>query len=666
MTTIGFGGDYNPEQWPREIWDEDVRLMQSAGVTMATVGVFSWSRLEPSDGVFDFEWLDDVIGRLHEGGIAVDLATATATPPPWLTHAHPEILPVTEDGTTLSPGSRQQYCPSSPVFRRYADRLVRALADRYGTHPAVQLWHVSNEYGCHVSRCYCNASAAAFRSWLRDRYGDIASLNNAWGTDFWGQRYSSFDEILPPRTTPAFKNPTQLLDWERFGSHALLECYRAEARILRAVSPLVPITTNFMGLFSPADYWSWAREIDVISDDSYPDPADPTTIPVTKLTRDLMRSLGGGKPWMLLEQSTSYVNWRHRNAIKAPGQMRALSYQAIAHGCRSINFFQWRQSVVGAEQFHSAMLPHSGTDTRVWREVEALGAELAELGPRLDAPENDRSVEAAIVLDWDSWWAIEQPARSTVFSYIRELQGWYDALSAQGVRVRFVPVDADLSQHPLVIVPTLYVCTDEVLAGLAAYVRGGGRLVVTYQSAIADQNLHIRRGGYLGVLQDTLGLWIEEFTPLSGPGPVAAGEAAPEPVTVAGDLIRGEGSEWAEVVRVRDAEVRATFHNGPAAGGPAVTENQVGTGSAWYVATALDPQSRQTVAALVAAQAGLATAPVPDGVEIVRDGDITAVINHRAAPYTLEIDGTDLLSGASTRGLTLDIQGVAFVHRGEE
>src|SRR3954452_3458192 len=244
LDQLAYGGDYNPEQWPEEIWREDVRLMQEAGVNLGSVGIFSRALLEPEPGSFDFGWLDRVLDLLHGGGIRVDLATATASPPPWLSTAHPESLPVTKDGKTLWPGGRQAYCPSSTAYREAAARLVRALAERYGEHPALELWHINNEYGRHVSECYCDASAAAFRVWLEAKYGTLDALNDAWGTAFWSQRYHAWEEILPPRLAPNFINPTQQLDFQRFSSDELLACYRAEAEILRPTG--IPITTNFM------------------------------------------------------------------------------------------------------------------------------------------------------------------------------------------------------------------------------------------------------------------------------------------------------------------------------------------------------------------------------------------------------------------------------------
>jgi beta-galactosidase len=296
-----YGGDYNPEQWPEEVWKEDVRLMQEAGVNLVSLGIFSWAKLEPRPGEYDFGWLDSIMDLLHEGGVMVDLATATASPPPWLAKVHPESLPVTQDGVTLHPGARQHYCPSSAAYRERAAQLVRRIADRYKDHPALAMWHVNNEYGCHVSECYCDASAAHFREWLEERYGDLDALNEAWGTAFWSQRYSEWGEILPPRAAPTFANPTQRLDFRRFSSDALLGCFEMEKEILREATPGVPVTTNFMSFFKPVDYWKWAELEDVVSDDSYPDPADPEAHIGAAMARDLMRSLAGGGPWVLME-----------------------------------------------------------------------------------------------------------------------------------------------------------------------------------------------------------------------------------------------------------------------------------------------------------------------------------------------------------------------------
>lgn len=650
-STPWYGGDYNPEQWPEQVWGEDVRLMNSAGVNLATVGVFSWAMLEPREGQYDFGWLDRVIEGLHAGGVRVDLATATASPPPWFSRAYPDSLPVTVEGVRLSPGSRQAYCPSSPAYREAAGRLARAFAERYGDYPALALWHINNEYGCYVSRCYCEESASAFRAWLERRYGDISDLNQAWSTAFWSQRYASFDEVLPPRATPAYGNPTHMLDFDRFSSDELLACFLAEKAILREVTPDVPVTTNFMGLFRGIDQWTWAPHLDVVSDDLYPDPADPDAALGASMARDLMRSLGRGRPWLLMEQATSAVNTRPQNAPKAAGQMRALSYQALARGADGILFFQWRQSAAGAEKFHSGMLPHSGTDTRVWREVEQLGQELRKLGRVMGGRV---PAQAAIVLDWHSWWAIEQLGLPVHSTYLALIAPWHAALTQAGAVVDFVHGDEDLTGYALVVAPSLFVASDAQLAALHAAAQAGRTVPVTAQSAIVDESLRVRLDGYLGGLQETLGLWIEEFVPLSGawarPGsvPVRPETTIAPTVEVLGELLpggRSTGVERAEVVRVRDAVVKATFASGTLDGLPALTRRATGKGAAWYLATRLEPDAVAALAHTLLAEAGVAFSAAHDGktagwIKTVRRGELTFVINH----------GTGIRAGSHATG----------------
>jgi beta-galactosidase len=623
---LQFGGDYNPEQWGSEVWDEDVKLMRAAGVTLATVGVFSWSRLEPKPGEYDFGWLDDILDRLHAGGVRVLLATPAASPPPWFSLRYPESLPVTADGVRLHPGSRQHFSPSSAAYRMHAVQLAELLATRYGSHPALLAWHVNNEYGCHVPRSYDDESAAAFRVWLTDRYGTIASLNAAWGTDFWSQRYGSFAEVNPPRAAPTFINPTQLLDFDRFSSDALLALYRAEVEVLRRITPDVPVTTNFMGFFPFADYWQWAPHLDIISDDAYPDPADPEAYVGLCAQRDLMRSLGEGRPWLLMESATAAVQWRPRNAVKPAGMHRAHSLQAVARGADGILHFQWRQSAAGAEKFQAAMLPHSGPDTRVFREVCALGAELTELSPQMTGAEVPARV--ALLLDWDSWRAVEQPATPVRQNYIAHLMAWYRPFLRRGITIDLRPPSANLASYALVVAPMLHVADRSDLEGLDGYVRGGGNLVVGYQSAILDRNLHVWLGGYLGPLQRTLGVRVEEWAPL-----VASPAAVNPAVTRINGSLVGTASEWQDVLVVDDAEVVARFTDGFAADHAAVTRRRDDGGTAWYVGTLPDEALFDELVERWITDARLEpllSRPTA-GVEAVQRGDTLVTVNHTSA-----------------------------------
>ena len=606
---IFYGGDYTPEQWPEETWHEDVRLMREAGVNLVSLGIFAWARLEPQPGAYDFGWLDRIMDLLHAHGISVDLATATASPPPWLATLYPESLPVTAEGTILWPGSRQQYCPSSAAYREAARALVERIAGRYRDHPALVLWHSNNEYGCHVSACYCDRSAAHFRLWLQQRYGSIAALNEAWGTAFWSQQYGDWNEIYPPRRAPTFINPTQQLDFMRFSSDALLECFEQERRVLKELTPDVPVTTNFMGFFKPLDYWTWAAREDVVSTDSYPDPTDPWATVDAAMGYDLIRSLGGGRPWVLMEQVTSQVNWRSHNALKRPGQMRLWSYQALAHGADGVMFFQWRASRAGAEKFHGALVPHVGTEhSRIWREVTALGRELAGLDRLLDTRV---TAEVAIVVDWESWWGLELDAKPSIeVQLLDQVNRSYRPLHRHNIAVDFVHPSADLSTYKVVLVPNLYLVGDGVAENLERFVREGGRLVMSFFSGIVDSSDHILLGGYPAPFRRLLGLRVEEFDPYI-PGQTN------EIVTV--DGVRATCETWSDVIDLEGAEAIAHFAHDFYAGRPAITRHGYGAGSAYYVGTNPEDSYFASLLIQICTEAGV-KAPIDGaaGVEVVR------------------------------------------------
>lgn len=638
-----YGGDYNPEQWPEDVWHDDVARMTEAGVNLVSLGIFSWSRIQPDEGVFDFDWLDRIIDLLHEGGIAVDLATATASPPPWMHEKYPEILPRLADGTVLGPGSRQHFAPSSPVYRRLAAELVTAIAERYAGHPAVVLWHVNNEYACHVNADYSDAAADAFRAWLEKRYVTVDALNDAWGTAFWSQRYSRFSQVLPPRAAPYSHNPSQLLDFRRFTSDSFLECYLMEREILLSAGVTAPITTNFMGPFAPLDYFEWAQHVDIVSDDCYPDPNDPESFRTAALSRDLMRSLKPSTPWLLMEQASNALNWRPTNAPKAPGQMAALSIQAVARGADGVLFFQWRQGRAGAEKFHSAMLPHAGTGTRTWREVVALGAELAAL-PALPDPTSSR---VAIALDWHNWWAIRSPDHPVELDYLALVSEWHAALHEQHVQVDFVLPTADLDAYAVVIAPQLYLLTTDAADNLTTYATGGGHLVVGAFSDVVDENDHFRPGGYLTQLGDLLGIRIEDFGALQvgdGPGqslaPVDFGTT-----TFGGRLL-------AEEVRLDGAQQLAAFSGGRRDGDPAITRRQHGTGTAWYVATMPDRAGLAAIVRAVLEHAGITPPAGLDGfVELSERGELVTLVNFGAASTSIPSEFVDVASGRAVGSL---------------
>ncbi|MCX5243468.1 beta-galactosidase [Streptomyces prunicolor] len=649
LTRLAFGGDYNPEQWPESVWPEDVRLMREAGVTMVSVGIFSWALLEPEQGVYDFGWLDRLLDLLHEHGIRADLGTPTVAPPAWFYRAHPEALPVTADGTRYEFGSRGAICHSNADYRAAAATITTQLAQRYGDHPALAMWHVFNEYGVPVSACYCDSCAAHFRRWLTKTYKTVDGVNEAWGTAFWGQRYGDLDQINPPRLTPTAVNPAQALDYSRFADATMRENFVAERDILHRLAPGIPVTTNFMTALSQCesvDYWAWGREVDLVTNDHYLITDGRRTHVNLAMAADLTRSVAGGAPWLLLEHSTSGVNWQPRNPAKAPGQMARNALSHVARGSDGAMFFQWRQSRRGAEKFHSAMLPHGGTETRVWREVVQLGASVEELG---QIRGTRTQADVAVVWDWQSWWAQKLAWRPSEDHDARErADAFYEALYDRHLTVDFAHPEADLSAYPLVVVPALYLMTEAAGRNLERYVENGGTLVVSYFSGIVDEHDAVHEGAYPGALRDVLGLTVEEFSPLLAGQQVRI--TGPDGSELTGDV-------WTEFVVPNGAETVWTYAEGLTADHPAVTRHRLGEGTAWYVSTRLDAHGLDALLGWATEDARIAPrADLPYDVEVVRRegelGSFLFAINHSASDVKVPLgtDGTELLTGERAAG----------------
>ncbi|WP_255950515.1 beta-galactosidase [Streptomyces odontomachi] len=642
---ILFGGDYNPEQWPEEVWADDVRLMKAAGVNSVTLGVFSWAKLEPRPGARDFGWLDRLMDLMHEHGIGVVLATPTASPPPWLGRLHPETLPRDEHGQIVWWGARQQFSHSSLVYRRYAAAITEDLAVRYGHHPALRMWHINNEY-CTFD--YGDEAARAFRVWLRERYGCLDALNEAWGTAFWSQRVDCWDEVIPPRRAQYLKNPTQLLDFRRFTSDALMECYLAERDLVRRHTPgVIPVTTNFMPLWIGQDAWAWSAQEDVVSVDSYPDPRDPLGGQYNAMIADLTRGQAGG-PWLLMEQAAGPVNFRGVNHPKPPGLGRLWTFQAVAHGADGVCYFQWRQSRQGAEKFHSGMVGHAGEEGRTFQEIKRIGRELPALGGTV--PGTHTSADIAVLHDWHSWWASGQDGRpSSLVRHEDVLRSWHRALWEAKLPVDFAHPEHDLAAYRMVAVPQLYLLTDAALDNLVSYVRSGGTLVCGFFTGIVDGDDRIRPGGMDARLRELLGIrTVHEWWPLEAEDTV--------------DCVRFRGTLWSEeLTAAEDATVVTAYRGGELDGLPAVLRR----GSAWYLSTLPEPEALSALLAGAAAEAGVRppVAELPAGVEAVRRGTVLFLLNHGRRPADVTLPtGThrDLLTGeVATDSVRLERYGVA-------
>ncbi|MFY1672131.1 beta-galactosidase [Plantactinospora sp. WMMB334] len=691
LTGLCYGGDYNPEQWPAEVWPADVELMRRARVNLVTVGVFAWSRLEPQPGRYDFDWLDRVLDLLYDGGIRVALATPTASPPPWFSLRHPDALPVTADGTRLSHGSRDTYCASAPAYRAAARGIAGALADRYRDHPALALWHVHNEYG---TTCHCEHVAVAFRAWLRARYGDLDRLAEAWTGSFWSQHYSDWEQIRPPRATRYLGNPGHLLDFRRFVSDELLGAYVEQRDLLRAATPDVPVTTNHvLGGWVPVDHARWAAEVDLVAIDHYPAEAGPGAEEQTALAADLARSWArrgerlrrtaragqvgatgdiglagqggrggavepagvdgsGGPAWLLMESAPNLILTPGRMHAKEPGRMIRHSLAHVARGSRGAMFFQWRASRGGAEVFHSALVPHAGPDSRAFREAVSLGRVLDRLA-EVDAG----TVRAPVAIAWDaaSRWALQSTVLpSGQLDYLAEVSAAHRALSRAGHTVDFVAEDDDLLGYALLVLPALYLLPDRYAARIHDYVAAGGHLLVSYFSGIADEHARVRTGGYPGALREVLGVRVEEFHPL-------------DPATRLPLSDGTTGRLWAETVRLTGATPSVSYAGGLLDGEPALTRHDHGDGVAWYLSTRLDVDAYRDLLARVAEAAGAApTCPTaPAGVEAVRRGTAERswlfLLNHSAEAQTVPVCGVDLLTGDYADPVRLPAGGCAVL-----
>ena len=620
---IWYGGDYNPDQWPEEVWDDDVRLMKKAGVNLVSVGIFSWAKIETSEGVYDFDWLDRIIDKLGEAGVAVDLASATASPPMWLTQAHPEVLWKDYRGDVCQPGARQHWRPTSPVFREYALKLCRAMAEHYKGNPYVVAWHVSNEYGCHNRFDYSEDAEHAFQQWCEERYGTIDAVNDAWGTAFWAQRMNDFSEIVPPRFIGDgnFMNPGKLLDFKRFSSDALKAFYIAERDALAEITPDLPLTTNFMVSASGSvlDYDDWGDEVDFVSNDHYFIPGE-AHLDELAFSASLVDGIARKDPWFLMEHSTSAVNWREINYRKEPGQLVRDSLAHVAMGADAVCYFQWRQSKAGAEKFHSAMVPHAGEDSAVFRDVCELGADLNKLSDEGILGSRLAKSRVAVVFDYESEWATEHTATPTQHvHHVDEPLAWFRALADQGVTADVVPVRGAWDGYEMVVLPSVYLLSEETTRRVRDYVVGGGRLVVTYYTGISDEKDHVWLGGYPGSIRDVVGVRVEEFMPMGNDF-----TGVPDHLDLSNGAV---AHDIADVIGSVDesATVLATFKDNPWTGMdgvPAIMANTFGEGRSVYVGARLGREGLALSLPEILESLGMAEAGGNDGrvLHVEREG----------------------------------------------
>nr|AAA22258.1 beta-D-galactosidase [Niallia circulans] len=656
-----YGGDYNPEQWDHETHLEDLRMFKLAGIDIATINVFSWALIQPDEVTYNFEGLDQLINSLYESGVYICLATSTAAHPAWMAKRYPDVLRVDADGRKRKFGGRHNSCPNSPTYRKYSEKIADKLAERYKDHPAVLVWHISNEYG---GDCYCDNCEKAFRVYLKERYQTLDQLNKAWNTNFWGHTFYDWDEIvLPSNLSEHWGNNNSTfqgisLDYSRFNSDSMLDCYRLEYDAIKKHIPDSVVTTNLMGFFKQLDYFKWAKYMDIVSWDSYPGLATPVSF--TAMAHDLMRGLKDGQPFMLMEQTPSQQNWQPYNSLKRPGVMRLWSYQSVAHGADTIMFFQLRRSVGACEKYHGAVIEHVGHEnTRVFREVAKLGKELQLLGDKtLDA-----AVEAkvAIVFDWDNWWAIEKSSGPTVaLNYVDQIHKYYAAFFRRNIQVDIVSVDTDISKYDIVLAPVLYMVKPGFAAKLEKFVEAGGTFLTTFFSGIVNESDIVTTGGYPGELRKLLGIWVEEIDALlpEQRNRIVMKEAY-------GDLQGDYGCGMlCDLLHSEGAEIIAEYGDDFYKGIPVVTRNTFGQGEAWYVAS--DPEDRfldGLLGQLAAAKNIASLLDTPEGVEVTarsKNGQqYLFVMNHNATTQSYDLgnaEAHDLLTDQTLSGM-IEIEG---------
>ena len=646
-----YGADYYPEHWPRERWATDARLMQEAGINLVRLAEFSWAKLEPHEGSYDFSWLDEALELLGRHGIHAVLGTPTATPPAWLCQQYPEIMAVERDGRRVTFGMRRQYCPTNETYRALSKRIVTAMAEHYAANPGVIGWQVDNEFGGHLARCYCPSCLRAFQEWARARYGSLEALNAAWGTAFWSHVYTSWSQIPLPWSTTPVSNPCLELDFWRFASDQWVSYQQVQLDILRALCPEHGITTNFMGFgFQDINYYDLARPLDFVAWDNYPvgTANDPAAAALSHATMRGLKSM----PFWIMEQQAGPSGWQTISRAPKPGQLRLWAYQSIAHGADAIVFFRWRSCQFNTEEYWHGILDHDGKPRRRYTEVRQMGQELARLGDCLVGANSPKAV--AMLLSYDDSFAFHLQPNAEGFSYPELFLNYFRAFHRLGIPVDVISPEADLSPYRLVIAPTLYVLPESWAANLYRYVEGGGNLVIGARSGVKDVSNRVVNMPLPGLLRELCGIKVLEYDALGR----AVGSAIRfEPGTIESADVLCPVHTWCDIIDPLDAEVIARYAEEYYAGQPAITRNRFGKGSVVYVGVMGGNQLCGALAAWLIGQAQLRPLlATPSGVEVAarESNGVTYlfVLNHTDAEQIVDLPYpcTDLISERRCHG----------------
>ena len=660
------GCDYNPDQWldRPDILEEDIQYMKKAGINCVSLGIFAWAALEPEEGVYTFGWLGEIIENLHQNGIVTFLATPSGARPVWMAKKYPEVLRTGSDLVRGEMGDRHNHCYTSPVYREKVYAVNKKLAETFGSHPAVKLWHLSNEYG---GECFCPLCVAAFRRWLETKYQTVNAVNDAWWTRFWSHTYTDWSQIDPPLTRGEHCTQGLKLDWMRFVTAQTVDFMTWEKKAVRDGGSSLPVTANFMGFYDGLNYSKFAPLLDVVSWDSYPSWHSDAEIDAgvavhTAASHDLMRSILPDKPWLLMESTPSCTNWQPVSKVKRPGMHMLSSMQAVAHGSDSVQYFQWRKSRGSCEKFHGAVVSHDRrSDTRVFGDVAGLGKRLASLDALIGSVPRP---QAAVIYDRENDWAIKGSAgpRNAGMGYQETVVRHYQALWQMGIGCDLPDMEADLSRYAFIAAPMLYMQRAGIAEKLRRFVENGGVLVGTCFSGLVDENDLCFLSDAPNGLVDVFGVRAEEFSGLYD---------NEFNHTIWSDRCYAMSS-IIELVRPEGASVLAAFENDFYRGEPSLTVNHYGKGKAYYIAGGAGLPLLSDLYAQLADELNLPRAldaELPEGVtaQTRMKGDRTFVVaqNYQQYPARIHLHTPirDLETGEEVSLLELSPYGVRVLEK---
>ena len=640
---------YYPEHWPEENWKNDAEQMRSAGISIVRIAEFAWAKMEKADGQYDWDWLDRACETLAAAGQQILLCTPTAAPPAWLISAHPDILPVDEQGRRRRFGSRRHYCPNNKTYHKYSERITRMMAERYGNHPAVIGWQIDNEFGCYFARCYCETCTAAFQSWLQEHYTGLDELNERWGTIFWSQVYNDWHQIEPPNLTVAEPNPSHVLDYHRFASDSWVAYQQRQVDALRENIPSHQfITHNIISAQTTINYHDLSRDLDFVSWDSYPtgyaemgaqdiyapdeqtpayahDLGDPL---LTGFYHTLTRGLKQA-PYWVMEQQTGAINWSHYNTGVRPRAVRLWTWQAAATGADTVVYFRWRASRFGLEQHHAGLRKHDGSPDIGYRDLLALKNETDQLDAFVAQPLN---TEVGILLDYDDLWALELQPHHKDFTHLKHLFVYYRACKSLGIEPDIISPEADLSQYKILLAPSLFLVDRAREKHLSDFTTQGGSLLLGIRSGFKDRHNVVIQEPLPGLLRNLSGVEVKEWHSLP-----------PKKFYTIQSHLTGFGSEatcWAEALETDSSTTSlVTFTGFPFEGFSAIAQKDHGAGNVIYCGIYPQLTQAKTLIRHLLDLHSIQSFDLPENLVVLRRGEKMLALNFTEQPIPFEIYG---------------------------